>query len=228
MKEPGKKRTLWCASLALLWGGSAAAHAATLPDAAAIDREVAQVMSRTGAKGMTRTSLIWRDDFATNLADAWNDKGEPVPHDERSKVRAAGSMDTTIADLSRFAAALVSCRGLSPASCAEIAKPQLPIATRSQFPTFQPELPVAQRRPDLAAGLGVVVFDGPQGHGFYKGGHDEQTGNTLVCLQASQRCVLILANDVRAEAGFADLVRFVLGETSVPYEWEYGDHAGKS
>lgn len=178
--------------------------------------------------GMTRTSLMWRDDFAGNLADGWNDQGEPKPHDERSKVRAAGSMDTTIAELSRFAAALVSCRGLSPASCAELAKPQLPITTRSQFPTFQDELPVAQRRPDLAAGLGVVVFDGPQGHGFYKGGHDEQTGNTLVCLQATQRCVLILANYVRAEAGFADLVRFVLGDTGVPYDWEYGDHAGKS
>ena len=42
------------------------------------------------------------------------------------------------------------------------------------------------------------------------------------------RCVVILSNDVRAEAGFADLVRFILGDTGVPYDWEYGDHAGKS
>jgi hypothetical protein len=27
---------------------------------------------------------------------------------------------------------------------------------------------------------------------------------------------------------FADLVRFVLGETGVPYDWEYADRAGKS
>jgi CubicO group peptidase (beta-lactamase class C family) len=178
--------------------------------------------------GMTRTSLMWRDDFAGNLADGWNDQGEPVPHDERSKVRAAGSMDTTIADLSKFAAALVGCEGLTRASCAELAKPQLPITTRTQFPPLQAELPPAQQRSDLAAGLGVVVFDGPQGHGFFKGGHDEQTANTLVCLQARQRCVLILSNDVRAEAGFDELVRSVLGETGVPYDWEYGDRAGKS
>ena len=49
-----------------------------------------------------------------------------------------------------------------------------------------------------------------------------------VCIEASQRCVLILSNDVRFEAGFADLVRFILGDTGVPYDWEYGDHAGKS
>jgi hypothetical protein len=29
-------------------------------------------------------------------------------------------------------------------------------------------------------------------------------------------------------AGFAELVRFILGDTGVPYDWEYGDHAGKS
>ena len=107
-------------------------------------------------------------------------------------------------------------------------RPQLAITTRSQFPTLQAELPATQRRADLAAGLGVVVFDGPQGHGFFKGGHDEQTGNTMVCLRARRRCLLLMANDVRAEAGFDELVRFVLGDTGVPFDWEYGDHAGKS
>ncbi len=84
------------------------------------------------------------------------------------------------------------------------------------FPLFQPDLPVSEQRKDLYAGLGVVVFDGPQGHGFYKGGHDGQTANTMVCIEASQRCVVILSNDVRSEAGFADLVRFILGDTGVP------------
>jgi hypothetical protein len=27
-----------------------------------------------------------------------------------------------------------------------------------------------------------------------------------------------LSNDVRSEAGFADLVRFILGDTGVPYD----------
>jgi CubicO group peptidase (beta-lactamase class C family) len=178
--------------------------------------------------GMTRTSLVWRPDFASNFADGWNDKGQPQEHDRRQKVRAAGSMDTTISDLPKFAAALVSGDGLSAASRAEMTRPQLPITTAHQFPSFGPEQPVKDRRKDLAAGLGVVVFDGPQGHGFFKGGHDGQTANTMVCIEASQRCVVILSNDVRAEAGFADLVRFILGETGVPYEWEYGAFAGKS
>ena len=178
--------------------------------------------------GMTRTSLQWRPDFRPNLADGWNDKGEPVEHDERSNVRVAGSMDTTISDLSKFIAALVRGDGLSPASRAEMVKRSLHIGTAHQFPNFASYLPEAQQRRDLAAGLGVIVFDGPQGRGFFKGGHNEATGNTFVCIEGRRRCVLLLANDVRAEASFPDLVRFVLGDTGVPYDWEYGDRAGKS
>jgi hypothetical protein len=39
---------------------------------------------------------------------------------------------------------------------------------------------------------------------------------------------LIPANDLRAEADLAELVRFILGDIGVPNDWEYGDHAGKS
>lgn len=172
--------------------------------------------------GMRRTSLIWRDDFAGNLADGWDAQGRTEPHDERSKVRAAGSMDTTVSDFARFAAAFVRGDRLSRKAHEAMLRPQLPITTRSQFPTLQAELPPGERRRDLAAGLGVIVFEGPQGPGFFKGGHNETTGNTWVCVRKHQRCVVVLSNDVRAERGFAELVRFVLGETGVPYGWEYG------
>jgi CubicO group peptidase (beta-lactamase class C family) len=178
--------------------------------------------------GMTRTSLTWQEGKDSNEADGWNDQGQPRLHSKRSKVRAAGSMNTTISDMAKFTAALVRGDGLTPASRAEMTKPSLHITTPHQFPLFQTDLPVSEQRKDLAAGLAVVVFDGPQGHGFYKGGHDGQTANTMVCVEKSQRCVLILSNDVRSEAGFADLVRLILGDTGVPYDWEYGDRAGKS
>lgn len=177
---------------------------------------------------MSRTSFVWREVFSGDLADGFDDQGRTVPHDQRSSVRVAGSMDTTIEDLTRFAAALVHGTGLSARARADMTRPQLPITTAHQFPTLQPELPPGARRKDLSAGLGVVTFQGPQGAGFYKGGHDEQTANTMVCLERGQQCIVILSNDVRAEAGYAGLVQFVLGDTHVPYDWEYGDGAGKS
>lgn len=169
--------------------------------------------------GMRNTSMMWRPDFRANLADGWDMAGKVEPHDERSAVRAAGSMDTTIADFAKFAAAFARGDGLSRKSRAEITRQQLPITTVTQFPTLQAELPVAQRRPDLAAGLGVIAFTGPQGPGFEKGGHNDTTGNSWICVERRRSCVVLLSNDVRAEAAFPAIVRFILGETGAPYDW---------
>jgi len=169
--------------------------------------------------GMRNTSMIWRPDFRANLADGWDIEGKIEPHDERSAVRAAGSMDTTVADFARFAAGFIRGEGLSRGSRAEITRPQLAITTRTQFPTLQAELPADERRPDLAAGLGVIVFKGPQGRGFEKGGHNDTTGNSWVCVEVRRACVALLSNDVRAEAAFPGLVRFILGETGAPYSF---------
>jgi hypothetical protein len=122
--------------------------------------------------------------------------------------------------MGRLAAAIVAGRGVTADSRAEMSAPLLPITTASQFPTLAPP-PGSRPFPNLAAGLGVVVFDGPQGRGFYKGGHNDTTGNTMVCLERGQRCAVILANDVRAEAAFPAIVRAVLGETGLPWTWEY-------
>ncbi|WP_066807406.1 serine hydrolase domain-containing protein [Sphingomonas asaccharolytica] len=180
-----------------------------------------------GPLGMTRTGLMWRPDFAANLADGWTSDGKVEPHDERSKVRVAGSMDTTITDLAKFAAYMVRGGGLSRAAAAERVRGSLPITTATQFPNFLPDAPADKRVPGLAAGIGVIAFTGPQGPGWFKGGHNEATGNTLVCVERRERCVLILANDVRAERAFPMLVKAALGETGAPFGWEYGDYAGR-
>lgn len=39
--------------------------------------------------GLKTTSMMWRADFAANLADGWKADGSVEPHDERSKVRRA-------------------------------------------------------------------------------------------------------------------------------------------
>jgi CubicO group peptidase (beta-lactamase class C family) len=170
--------------------------------------------------GMKRTSLVWRPEFAENLADGWDEKGKIELHDERSRVRAAGSMDTTIADLAKMVAAMARGNSLKPKWRAAFSRGTLPITTSQQFPTLAPEAEPASR-PSAAAALGVIAFSGPQGKGWFKGGHNDTTANTLVCVQKRRRCVLILANDVRAESAFPMLVRNILGETGIPYRWEY-------
>lgn len=171
--------------------------------------------------GLTNTGFSWKPGFAGNLADGWREDGTAIDHDHREHVRAAGSMDTSISDFAKFAAMMVRGDRLSAASAAERIRPQLVIDTVQQFPTLAPAAPPSERIAGLSAGLGVVTFVGPQGPGWFKGGHDDQTANTLVCIESSERCLLLLSNDVRAEAAFADLAKSILGDTGVPFQWEY-------
>lgn len=171
--------------------------------------------------GMTRTSMSWRPDFADNLADGYGLDGGFEPHDERSNVSAAGSMDTTIADQARMWAGIMRGDGLSPEKRAELVRPQVAITAASQFPTL--DTPTNPRNADigLAAGLGLVTFQDTSGPAWFKGGHNPWTGNMVVGLENGKRVIVLLANDVRAERLYPDLARFILGPTAMPWAWEY-------
>ncbi|MGB3471502.1 MAG: serine hydrolase domain-containing protein [Erythrobacter sp.] len=179
---------------------------------------------------MPRTDMQWREDFASNLADGYAMDGSFEPHDERSNVSASGSMDTTIADQARMWRGMLAGEGLSAAMRAEWIGGQFPIRTAQKFPTL-PYVPTAAPRSaaiDLSAGLGVEIWEGPDGRYFAKGGHNDWTGNIVICEQDDQRCVVLLANSVRAEIIFPEIVRLVLGETGYPWWWTYPQLHGAS
>ncbi len=171
--------------------------------------------------GMTNTSMSWRPDFATNLADGYGLDGSMEPHDERSAVSAAGSMDTSIADQARLWAGVVRGDGLSAVSRAELVRPQFPITSRHQFPTLMTDTEPRNAQIGLAAGLGLVTFQDTSGPAWFKGGHNPWTGNMVICLENKKRCVVMLANDVRAERIYPELARAVLGDSKMPWKWEY-------
>ena len=170
--------------------------------------------------GMTRSGLVWRDEFGPDVTTGYTVDGVAEAHHQRGSVRAAGSLDTSIRDFATFLAAFMRGEGLSNASRDELLRPQLAITSAHQFPTFAPGTDPSL---GLSAGLGVVLFSGPQGRGFFKGGHDDWTDNTLVCLEMRRRCVVLLSNSARAQAIYPAVVRAVLGETGLPWRWEYSD-----
>ena len=176
--------------------------------------------------GMENTSLIWRPAFAANLADGYGIDGAFEAHDERSRVRAAGSMDTTISDWADFLAGYVRGDGLSRRARADMTRGQLPITTRAQFPTaaqapaFADVVSPQMQRIRLSAGLGIVTFQSRYGPAFFKGGHNDTTANQAFCVQRSKRCVVFMSNDVRAEAIFQRLTEATVGDPGFPWSWE--------
>ncbi len=171
--------------------------------------------------GMTDTSMQWREDFADNLADGYAMDGTFEPHDERSGVSAAGSMDTSIADQARMWAGIVRGEGLSAEARADFVSASQVIRSPSQFPTITTDEDPRAEAIRLAAGLGVVTFHDATGHWFDKGGHNPWTGNRALCHEETQRCIVLLANSVRAELIYSQIVELAMGENPMPWWWVY-------
>ena len=173
--------------------------------------------------GMANTSMQWRPDFRENLADGYAMDGTFEPHDERSGVSAAGSMDTTIADQARMWAGFIAGEGLSETARAEFVAPAQTIRSPSQFPTLTTQEDPRAAEIDLAGGLGVIVYRDENGVWFDKGGHNPWTGNRAICHEATQRCIVLLANSVRAELIYPAITEMAMGENPVPWWWIYPD-----
>lgn len=169
--------------------------------------------------GMHGSGMVWRDAFAANLAIGYDEAGKPLGHKQRGGVRAAGSMDTTIADYADFLAGLARCEGLSEKSCADMKRTQIAIHSVQQFPTLSEETTTDNDAIHLGSGLGVIVYDSPQGRAWLKGGHDDGTRNLAFCLADKRDCVLILSNSSNGEGVFGYLVEAALGPTCLPWFW---------
>jgi CubicO group peptidase (beta-lactamase class C family) len=169
--------------------------------------------------GMRRSSLIWRDDFAANVTTGYDADGKPLPHQRRGSVRAAGSMDTTVADYARFLAGFTTGEGLSPAGQAQVRRRIVTITSTVQFPTL--DRPDTDRYANirLASALGWVTFDGPYGQVLTKAGHDDQTDNYAICV--ARRCLLMMTNSGVGARLFPTLTARIMSDPGVPWAWEY-------
>lgn len=169
---------------------------------------------------MKRTSMNWRDDFADNLAIGYDENGKPLGHKHRESIRAAGSMDTTPHDFANLVAGMVRGDGLSAKTHAAWLQPALPVHSVQSFPTLDEATTKDNDGIALAAGLGVMVYQSPQGPAWFKTGHDDGTNNLALCLQASRSCIVIMSNSSNAEGIYRYLIDAVLGPTCYPWYWE--------
>ncbi len=171
--------------------------------------------------GMTRTSMTWRDDFAANCTRGYDIDGKGKEHHQRRSVRAAGSMDSTIADCAKFVSGFLRGDGLSAKARAEMLRPQIAITSAHQFPTLAVTVRPANSEIGLSSGLGAILFRSPYGDAFFKGGHDDHTGNQAVCVVPKKSGILLISNSVRGETIYPALVGALFGDTQLPWSWEY-------
>jgi len=173
------------------------------------------------ALGMTRTSMVWREDFRADNALRYDAFGKFLAATRRDKPRAAGSMATTVNDLARFVEALLADKILQPETRARMFTPQISINAAHQFPTFDAGTSTEGPRVGLAYGIGWGLLTKTKyGPAIFKEGHGDGAENYLICFLRSRTCMIVLSNSDNGELAFRPLLEKLLGDTVTPWEWE--------
>jgi len=169
--------------------------------------------------GMRRTSYVWQPAFESDYAVGHLENETTVRKNKRTKAGAAGSMETTIADYTRFLAAVMRGEGLSAKVRKEMLSPQISIYSKYQFPSLDTATATENQRIGLCYGMGWGLFTSPQGPVFFKEGHDDGWEHFSMGLPEQQSAYVVMTNSSNGERIFKELFE-KLGGVTIPWEWE--------
>ena len=179
--------------------------------------------------GMTRTSYVWQQSFEDDFAFGYNSNGEMLKKKIRSVANGAGSMETTIADYSRFIEAVMQGIGLKDTIKKQMLSPQIHIKTKHQFPSLNTDTSeYPYKNIDLSYGLGWGLFKCPYGTAFFKEGHDDGWNHYNVNFPDKKISLVLMSNSSNAESIFKETLEKIIGDVYTPCDWEnYKPYEGK-
>jgi CubicO group peptidase (beta-lactamase class C family) len=169
--------------------------------------------------GMRRTSFLWQPEFESNYAVGFDLNDEALRKNKRDESNAAGSMETTIADYTRFVAALMQGKAITQKSKQEMLSPQTGIYTKQQFPSLDNDTTSDNKAIQLSYGLGWGLFTSPYGKAFFKEGHDDGWEHYMISFPDKKSSFIIMTNSSNGESIFKELVEKLTGVT-IPWKWE--------
>jgi len=170
--------------------------------------------------GMTRSSMVWEERFESDYANGYDEEEHSLGPQKRTRADAAGSMQTTIADFSRFMEAVMQAKGLRKRTQELMFSSQVQIFSKHEFPTFSIETTDENRSIRLGYGLGWGLYWTPYGTAFFKEGHDEGWRHYTVCFDKAGTGIVIMTNSSNGEGIYKELLETLLRNTYTPIEWE--------
>lgn len=169
--------------------------------------------------GMRRTGYLWQPAFEDDYAVGHLENEDTIRKSKRTRTSAAGSIETTIADYTRFIAAVLKGDGLSTKSKQEMLTPQISIYSKYQFPSLDTATTTPNQRIWLCYGLGWGLFMSTYGKAFFKEGHDDGWEHFALCLPGRNEAIVVMTNSSNGERIFKELFQ-KLGGVTIPWEWE--------
>lgn len=170
--------------------------------------------------GMSRSSYVWQPGFEDNFAYPHNAKEETQGKKKRKKAGGLGSLETTIADYSKFIEYIMQDKGLSGKMRTLMITPQIEINSKYQFPTISDEITDENKAIPLSYGLGWGLLKTKYGRAFFKEGHDDGWQNYNINFKDKGISIIIMTNSDNGESIFKELLEKIIDDTFTPWQWE--------
>jgi CubicO group peptidase (beta-lactamase class C family) len=169
---------------------------------------------------MTRTSMFWEDRFESDYANGYDEYGRPLGPEKPKSANAAGGMEVTLHDYTRFMQAVMEGERLRRETHAMMLSPQIAIYSKREFPTLATETTEANKPIHLSYGLGWGLYSTPYGEAFFKEGHMDGWRHYSVCFEKAKTGIVIMTNSSNGEGIYKELLETLLKNTLTPIEWE--------
>jgi CubicO group peptidase (beta-lactamase class C family) len=169
---------------------------------------------------MSRTSMVSEKRFEDNYANGYDEWGRSLGHQQRQSAAAAGSMQTTLHDFTRFLQAMIAGDRLPRSARELMLSPQIQILSKQQFPTLSTATTEENKGIRLSYGLGWGLYWSRFGKAFFKEGHDDGFRNYAVAFDKPGTGIVILTNSSNGEGIFKELLETLIRNTFTPITWE--------
>jgi CubicO group peptidase (beta-lactamase class C family) len=170
---------------------------------------------------MTRSSYTWQPRFEDDYCHGHDESGKVQEKDKDNAARSASTLETTLADYTRFLRAVLRGDGLSPASRREMFRTQIRIRSKRQFGPMASQDGPDNDHLELGYGLGWGVLKSPHGVGAFKEGHsNDGFEHYSILFPEKGSGVLLMSNSANGESVFKELLELTIADTYTPWQWQ--------
>ncbi|MFS4492924.1 serine hydrolase [Maribacter sp. 2308TA10-17] len=170
---------------------------------------------------MNMTSYVWQIRFENNYCLGHTTDQKTIEKDIADEAGAAGSMETTAVDYSKFLEHILSLTSQGSTITQLMFSPNIEITSKMQFGPKSLETTPENEKIGLNYGMAWgLITNTPYGKAVFKEGHSEGFQHYSILFPEKHMGVLLMSNSDNAESIFKELLEITIGDKYTPWEWE--------
>ncbi|MFS4445280.1 serine hydrolase domain-containing protein [Maribacter sp. 2307UL18-2] len=170
---------------------------------------------------MDMSSYVWQKRFEEKYCYGHTADQQVIPKDIEDEPGAAGSMETTATDYSKFLEHILALESQDSPITQLMFEPTIEITSKMQFGPESLETSTENEKIGLNYGMAWgLMTKTPYGKAVFKEGHSDGFQHYSILFPKKDTGVLLMSNSDNAERIFKELLQITIGDSYTSWKWE--------